>query len=264
MTSQKLENIIIESAPDGAIGFDVNHPITLDQSIAAFEAGFSFCVRYVPRLELISEPPSDPDITFREADRILDSGLALFLVQHVSNPGWLATGNKGMRYGRNAAIYATACGFPAKVNIFLDLEEVSTTSSSNAIEDFCNEWFDALTDFGYEPGVYVGSKNGLNAEQLFAETKFKHYWHAASKADPPVPRAEDRGYQMFQPLNLTPPQLSKLRNVKLVEKKNHSFKVNAFEIDLKFDSEVIKDVDINFTIADQKVGQVQWIRRPSS
>jgi Domain of unknown function (DUF1906) len=259
MPAQKLENVVIESAPDDAIGFDVNHPITLDQAIAAFESGFSFCIRYVPRLELSSEPIGDPDITFREANRILESGLAILLVQHVSNPGWEATGSKGMRFGRNAAIYAANCGFPPKVNIFLDLEEVNSASSPNAIADFCNEWFDALIDFGYEPGVYVGSKNGLNADQLFKGTKFKHYWHAASQADPPLPRPEDRGYQMFQPLNLTSTQAERLKNVRLIDKKNRGF--NAFEIDLKFDSEIIKDVDLNFTVTDQKGEKIQYIKR---
>lgn len=113
-------------------------------------------------------------------------------------------------------------------NIFLDLEEVSNESSPAQIVDFCNEWFDAVHDSGFEPGVYVGSKNGLNAEQLFQGTAFKHYWHAASQADPPKPGAVDRGYQLNQPLSLTASQLASLHGVRFVNPRAG----NAFECDL--------------------------------
>lgn len=269
MALPKLENVVIESAPDGALGFDVNHPISLNQAKQAFQAGFSFCIRYVPRLELSVDPIGDPDITPEEANDILDSGLALFLVQHVSSPGWEATGSKGMRFGKNAAIYAAHCGFPPGINIFLDLEEASSASppdqsasSPDQIDDFCNEWFDALIDFGYVPGVYVGSNNGLNASQLFSGTKFEHYWHAASQADPPTPRPGDRGYQIFQPLNLSSDQRSKLKNVDLIDKSGLG-KNPAFEIDLGLDSTTIEDVDLDVTVTDKKGGSIQWIRRPS-
>ncbi|MEH2306808.1 DUF1906 domain-containing protein [Nostoc sp.] len=257
----KLDNVVIESAPDGALGFDINYPISLDQAKQAFQSGFSFCIRYVPRLEPnVNQPASRGDITFEEANDILDSGLALFLVQHVSKAGWDATGAKGMQYGKNAAIYASNCGFPPGMNLFLDLEEVDSASPPNDIQDFCNKWFNEVNDVGYVPGVYVGSKNGLNAEQLFSGTKFKHYWHAASQADPPTPRPGDRGYQLFQPLNLSSAQLSKLKNVKLIDKIGLGNNP-AFEIDLKFASATIKDVDLDFTVTDKKGGSIQWIRR---
>jgi hypothetical protein len=260
MAAPILENVVIESAPEGSLGFDVNHPITLKQAKEAFNSGFTFCVRYVPRLELSLEPIGEPDITFAEANDILDSGLALVLVQHVSVPGWTASANKGMRFGKNAAVYANQCGFPRGINIFLDLEEVSSTSTSAEIQAFCNEWFDAVEDVGYAPGVYVGSKNGLNAEQLFIGTKFRHYWHAASQADPPIPRPGDRGYQMFQPLNLTSAQRSKLSNVTLADKIGLGTNP-AFEIDLKFDATSIKDVDIDHVVKDRRGATVQWVRR---
>ncbi len=271
MALPKLEDVVIESAPDSALGFDVNHPISLDQAKQAFEAGFSFCIRYVPRLELSVDTIGEPDITPDEANDILDSGLALFLVQHVSSsrqedtgldkPGWQATGSKGMRFGKNAAIYATHCGFPSGMNIFLDLEEVNGDSSPEQIQDFCNEWFDALIDFGYVPGVYVGSKNGLDALQLFSGTKFQHYFHAASELDPPTPRLGDRGYQLFQPLNLSSVQRSKLKNVDLIDKLGLG-KNAAFEIDLNLESTTIEDVDLDVTVTDKKGGSVQWVRRP--
>lgn len=260
MAPQVLGNVVIESAPEGVLGFDVNHPITLQQAKEAFNSGFSYCVRYVPRLELSLEPVGEPDITFSEANNILDSGLALVLVQHVSMPGWPASANKGMRFGKNAAVYAIQCGFPSGINIFLDLEEVSSASTPTQIQDFCNEWFDAVDDVGYIPGVYVGSKNGLNAEQLFMGTKFRHYWHAASQADPPVPRPGDRGYQMFQPLNLTTAQRNKLSNVTLVDKLGLGPNP-AFEIDLKFDDATIKDVDIDYVVKDRRGSTIQWLRR---
>jgi hypothetical protein len=260
----KLTNFKIEDAPEGAIGFDVNQPITSDQAKAAFDSGFSFCIRYVPRRELSIDPVGGGDITFEEANTILDSGLALFLVQHVSSPPWEANGAKGERFGKNAAIYANECGFPSGVNIFLDLEEVDLeVSSPSDIKAYCNQWVDALIDqgFGYVPGVYVGSKNGLNAQELFSETKFTHYWHAASEADPPEPRQGDRGYQLFQPLELTPAQFEKLNNVTLIDKIGLGVPHPAFEIDLEVGSETIEDVDLDFTVTDNKGGKVKWIRR---
>jgi hypothetical protein len=264
MAFPSLSNAVVASAPDGAIGFDVNHPITAKQAKSARQAGFQFCVRYVPRLELALEPLGAPDITFQEANAILDSGLAIVLVQHVSSPGWLATGAKGLRFGKNAAIYAVNCGFPQlrgsqkKVNIFLDLEEVSSSSTPAQIVDYCKEWFDAVDDAGYAPGVYVGSNNGLNAELLFSKTAFRHYWHAASQADPPKPRPGDRGYQLDQPLKLSSDQLAKLNGVKLLNPSAG----NAFECDLKFDDgQIIKDVDLDIATMDKKNGQLQWLVR---
>jgi Domain of unknown function (DUF1906) len=261
MAIPNLDDVVVESAPKDSLGFDVSHPISLEQAKKAFESGFSFCIRYVPRLELSLEPVEEPDITFDEANDILDSGLALFLVQHVSRGGWSATANKGMRFGKNAAIYARQCGFPNGVNIFLDLEEVSSDSTADQIKEFCNEWFDAVEDVGYEAGVYIGSKNGLNAEQLFVGTKFRYYWHAASQADPPKPRLNDRGYQLFQPLNLTNIQRQKLTNVTLIDKKGLGINP-AFEIDLDFDMINIEDVDINYVVKDQRGSTPKWIRRP--
>lgn len=262
-----LDNVAVMEAPNGAIGFDVNHPLTASQAKAAKRAGFQFCIRYVPRRELSLDPIGGGDITFQEAEAILDAGLALFLVQHVSSPGWLATGAKGLRFGQNAAIYAAACGFPQiqdnqkRLNIFLDLEEVSNDSSAAQIVDFCNEWFDAVHDSGFEPGVYVGSKNGLNAEQLFQGTAFKHYWHAASQADPPKPRAVDRGYQLNQPLSLTSSQIATLHGVRFV----NPTAGNAFECDLVFDDgTVIKDVDADVARPDARSGSVQWLVRASA
>lgn len=267
MALPTLASCVVALAPDGALGFDVNHPITAKQANAAKKAGFQFCIRYVPRLELSREPIGAPDITFGEANTILDSGLAIALVQHVSRPGWLATGAKGLQFGTNAAIYAANCGFPQftgsqpRVNIFLDLEEVSSASSAAQIIDFCSEWFDAVDDAGYEPGVYVGSKNGLNAEQLFNKTPFRHYWHAASRADPPKPRPGDRGYQLDQPLTLSSSELAKLKGVKLVNPSAG----NAFECDLKFtDGQIIDDVDVDIASKDQKNGQLQWLVRVSA
>lgn len=259
-----LQKTFIEPAPEGALGFDVNHPLTAAQARSARRAGFRFCIRYVPRLELAVNPIGDGDITEHEADAILDAGLSLVLVQHVSNPGWTASAAKGMRFGRNAAIYAAACGFPVihgeepRVSLFLDLEEVNLSSGSEAIVAFCNEWYEAVWDSGFEPGIYVGSKNGLNAQQLFQDTPFRQYWHAASEADPPRPRPNDRGYQLFQPLRLRQEQLDQLEGVEMVNAKAG----NCFECDLLFaDGQRIHDVDVDFARPDARGGRLNLLSR---
>jgi hypothetical protein len=62
------------------------------------------------------------DLTATEAQIILDSGMALFVVQHPLKPGWVPTAKLGHTFGANAAAYAGDAGLPGGVNVFLDLE----------------------------------------------------------------------------------------------------------------------------------------------
>src|SRR5580698_3762844 len=88
----------IAGAPNGAAGFDVNQVLTAAQAQAFKNAGYAFCVRYVPRT-------SDPklqggNLTHTEALDILNAGLALMAVQHVELPPWKPTTNLGTLYGK--------------------------------------------------------------------------------------------------------------------------------------------------------------------
>ena len=59
---------------------------------------------------------------------------------------------------------------------------------------YCNAWYEAVSESGYVPGLYVGAAAVLTGEQLYYELKFQHYWKSASS----VPNVAVRGYQLIQ------------------------------------------------------------------
>jgi hypothetical protein len=181
----------IQRGVPGARGFDANTPIGRDAAAQFHARGYRFCLRYVGRTEMASH-----DLTAREAESILDAGLALMPVQHVLDPGWQPTGNLGGTYGENAARFARQIGFPPGVNVWCDLECVSPGASPQDVVDYCSQWYAAVAEAGYVPGLYVGYEPGLSGGQLYGALKFQHYW-AAYNVDG-VSRPDPRGWQMIQ------------------------------------------------------------------
>src|SRR5207244_7123083 len=102
--------------------------------------GFDFGIRYISRAE--SEAPSD--LTANEASAILNAGLALMAVQHVAKAGWLPSAALGTTNGRNAAKNANSVGFPAGVNLWLDLEGAATAATAQQVIEYCNAGFTAV------------------------------------------------------------------------------------------------------------------------
>jgi glycoside hydrolase-like protein len=178
----------IESAPDNALGFDTDQPISLPVARQFRRDGFRFCLRYLS----FGGRQQSPDLTREEADHILDAGLALMPVQHVRNPGWRPTGALGNSDGRNAVSNANSVGFPIGMNVWMDLEGVDPTSRIADVFEYCRNWaLQVATRF--RPGIYVGSGALLNSEQLF-DLLFLHYWKAGGH----IPPVAHRGYQMIQ------------------------------------------------------------------
>ncbi|HEU0014907.1 MAG TPA: DUF1906 domain-containing protein [Longimicrobium sp.] len=181
----------VQPAPAGARGFDANTPISASTAAAFVSAGYRFCLRYVGRTQMASY-----DLTASEAQTILDSGLALMTVQHVLNPGWTATGSLGTEYGTNAAAFTKAIGFPPGVNVWCDLESVSTSCPASDVTAYCNNWYTAVAAAGYVPGLYVGYQPGLTGTQLYQDLKFQRYW-AAYNVDG-VSKPSPRGWCLVQ------------------------------------------------------------------
>lgn len=179
----------VQSAPNQSLGFDANTVITLQTAQAFASEGYHFCLRYLSR----GTPQASGDLSPAEANNILNGGLALMPVQHVSAEGWVPTAALGSTYGSNAATNAQAIGFPPGVNVWLDLEGVASGTSSQAIIDYCTNWYEAVADAGYVPGIYVGANCGLSGNQLY-DLPFQHYWQSLSN----VPSIPNRGYQMVQ------------------------------------------------------------------
>jgi hypothetical protein len=180
----------VEAAPPGLKGFDANTPISATAARAFWNAGYRFAVRYVGRTQMASY-----DLTAPEAEIILESGLALMVVQHVLNPGWIPTGDLGSQYGGNAAMFSQQIGVPPGVNVWCDLECVGNVSPED-VTAYCNNWYSQVAAAGYVPGLYVGYEPGLTGPQLYANLKFSHFW-AAYNVDGDS-RPSPRGWQLIQ------------------------------------------------------------------
>ena len=180
----------VESAPNKSLGFDTDTKLSLSIAQSFYNEGYRFCIRYLS-LGTIEE---SQDLTYEEANDILEAGLALMPVQHVCEPGWEPNANLGKTYGENAGANAEKVGFPPQVNIWCDLEGIRAGVSAELVIDYCNNWYDAVASYGYVPGLYVGANSVLNGEQLYESLKFQHYWRSESM----VPEVAVRSYQMVQ------------------------------------------------------------------
>lgn len=180
----------VQAAPADQKGFDINEPVGSSKARQFHENGFRFCLRYVGRRKMSSN-----DLTAAELDRLLNAGLAVMPVQHVeSEDSWVPTPGKGTEYGANAGRFARDLGFPAGVNVWLDLECVEKHVPAADVIGYCNNWFDQVQAAGYKPGVYVGFRPILSNDELRKRLKFRHYW-GAYNVDAKIP---GRGWQMKQ------------------------------------------------------------------
>jgi hypothetical protein len=179
----------LRSAPAGIKGFDAN--VTISASVAKqfLAAGYQFAVRYVGRTQMASH-----DLTAAEANTLLEAGLALMAVQHVEAGEWMASGQLGTEYGRNAGQFVGAIGFPAGVNVWLDLESVSSSAAEADVIAYCNNWYDQVAAAGFTPGIYVGWQPMIPNHDLYSKLKFAHYW-GAYNVDAVIPV---RGWVMKQ------------------------------------------------------------------
>ena len=180
-------------APAGAKGFDTNTVLTTAHLSDLKSNGFTFCLRYISR----GASEGSGDLSVAEANRILGAGFALMPVQHVAPQGWNPSGDLGTSNGQHAAAHATDIGFPAGVNVWVDLEGVAGGTPAQDIVDYCNAWFKEVEAAGFVPGIYVGPGAGLSPDDLFHRLAFKHYWRAGAGSTPNVSR---RGFQMRQHL----------------------------------------------------------------
>ncbi|WP_266168510.1 DUF1906 domain-containing protein [Dyella subtropica] len=180
------------SAPSGLRGFDSDTVISHRTAGQFVGEGYRFCLRYLPH----AGGGTAGCLTAQEANDILTAGLALMPVQHVRKAPWSPDGPLGQSDGAYAAAYARSVGFPVGVNVWCDLEGVDGQSSAQDVIDYCNEWYDAVSQAGYVPGLYVGANAGLSGQQLYSNLQFQHYWKSCSA----VPALPERGYQMVQTL----------------------------------------------------------------
>jgi hypothetical protein len=181
----------IQHAAPGLWGFDVDSALNAEQCVTLKES-YDFCLRYFPRTPEANVGASN--LTQAEGEIILNAGLSLMCVQHVSNDNWSPTSDLGAQYGAYGARYLQeVVGAPPGFCAFLDLEMVNPSSSSEDIIGYCKAWFSAISGAGYVASLYVGYQSGLTPQQLY-DLPFLHYWSAYNN-DTQVP---NRGFQMLQ------------------------------------------------------------------
>jgi hypothetical protein len=186
----------VQQAEPGLIGFDTTDVLNAVSAKAYVNKGYKFCVRYVGRGKGKS---AYVDISSSEAQTIVDAGLALTIAQHPLAAGWVPTEKMGSDFGNYAALAAGQAGLLPGMNIWLDLEGVKDGVSSDVVIAYCNAWFAAVENLGFETGVYIGASPVLTADQLYWDIKTKHYWKGGSSAKAGVPDdIPPRGYQMIQ------------------------------------------------------------------
>lgn len=178
----------------GLRGIDCNARLTPRDARVVRQHGYSFVLRYLPRLA-----PMSHDISAEEVAVLHAEGLAVGFVQHVERdrePGWVPSESKGRDYGAGAAEHARKCGVPPGVNLWLDLEGVSESVSSAVAVAYAQAWHHRVASEGFEPGIYVGWSARINARDLYYRLAFKHYWVAYNLNADQYPLV--RGPQMFQ------------------------------------------------------------------
>lgn len=186
----------VQKAPAGALGLDFNadgQKMTPKRAKALRDAGYTFCVRYVPREA--SAGTVAFDLRRAEAQMLLDEGFALMAVQHFkSDAGWTPTPQLGTDYGTFAARWAREkVELPAGVCIFLDLEAVKAGTPKQDVIAYCTNWHAQVAAAGYEPGIYLGDRARLNSTEA-GKLPFKHHWIAFNETfDIP-----GRGFQLKQ------------------------------------------------------------------
>lgn len=97
---------IIQKAPSGLLGFDVNADVS--QYAGQFaQAGYQYCIRYIP----FSSDVQDPDLTETETNAILAAGMSLMVVQHAPYD-FAATAELGAQFGEAALQYLQSINVP--------------------------------------------------------------------------------------------------------------------------------------------------------
>ena len=140
-----------------------------DQAVSDLRMyGVSFVVRYLASL------------SSGELARILNGNLALSLVTYAGS------------YDSGPAIARLrTLGIPSGATVWLDLEDEHRDAAT--VTGIINTWAGAIKSAGYEPGLYVGAGQPLDADALYGLAVVR-YWHSVSI----VPDVAVAGYCMTQ------------------------------------------------------------------
>lgn len=129
--------------------FDTNAKLTRASARAMLLAPFPGTPRVAVGRYLSLGAPSPKDLTIEERDEIFDAGWpAIFLVQHVNYPDWIANSQLGTQHGLAAARHAQLIEAPPGTDIAPDIEGLG--NSGALAYDYLCYWADAVRYLGYE------------------------------------------------------------------------------------------------------------------
>jgi hypothetical protein len=168
------------------IVIDTNGKISSSEAQALRAAGVTAIWRYV-----FFGSPRPGDIDSAELNILLNAGLTVLLVQHVRNPGWMASPDQGTADGRAAVANAIKAGYVGRVALALDLEGVRNGAYEHAVA-----WCAEVRAASYRPVVYVGYSSGMAAAQLDALGPDVVFW--ADFAPLTMRPHPARGYALHQ------------------------------------------------------------------
>jgi hypothetical protein len=146
-------------APFPALGYDCVTQMDAVRAAGLKGAGMAFCVRYLG------------SITPSELAVILDAGLLVSLVTYADK--WTPEAT---------VAELTALDVPHGVTIWLDVESVNEDAAT--VTSAINAWAAAVSAGGWQPGLYVGANQPLNAEELY-QLNVVRYWRSMSNVPTP-------------------------------------------------------------------------------
>jgi hypothetical protein len=170
-----------------SLGFDSDTVVSAAVAKEFVSLGYRWCARYVSR-----GAPEIGDLTSKEIATILDTGLALIVVQHAPEPNWTPNDAEGLAWGHAAIANIKALGIPPGLSIAKDHEGVDVSGSASIVSAITaahiNTWSNVVEAAGYQPVLYTGFNCGLNAAQLYNNLTLARYWKSASNVPTPIRR----------------------------------------------------------------------------
>jgi len=181
---------LAQSVSRRSLGVDLDRPVTSQWLDIADRTrlplpGLSLepmqAIRGIGRYVSLHEPEFAGDALAQEIRLIQSRGYGLWLVQHVLNPGWIASAQLGADLGGAARDNALSVGYLPTCHLGLDLE--GTVSKGTPVLDFVEAWAGEVSR-SFPVVLYVGYDSGLTANDLYYGLDQVHlYWGAPGPWD---------------------------------------------------------------------------------
>lgn len=172
--------MVVIPAPFPALGFDTVTPLDAARATSLKAAGMTFAIRYLG------------SVTAAELTAILQAGLLFMPVTFSRAAGWVPTAEMGTEDGTTDVQHLTDVGIPKGCTVWIDLE--GCAGNAVVVAAWVNARAAVIKAAGFDVGLYVGSGDVLNGQQLYALAQVDRYWRSLSS----VPTPDTCGFSMLQ------------------------------------------------------------------